>query len=69
MNGNLEEDFTLNSTQIYNLNGPFIVEAGVKLTIPAGTRVQALNGGTSVYIAVLKGGQIDIQGTEAVQCS
>ena len=65
MNGNLEEDFTLNSNQIYNLNGPFIVASGVKLTIPAGTRIQALNGGTSVYIAVLKGGQIDIQGTEA----
>jgi len=65
MNGNLDEDFTLNSNQIYNLNAAFIVEPGVKLTIPAGTRIQALNGGTSVYIAVLKGGQIDIQGTEA----
>jgi hypothetical protein len=65
MSGNLDEDFTLNSNQIYNLNASFIVESGVKLTIPAGTRVQALNGGTSVYIAVLKGGQIDIQGTEA----
>ena len=65
MSGNLEEDFTLNSNQIYNLNASFIVESGVKLTIPAGTRIQALDGGTSVYIAVLKGGQIDIQGTEA----
>jgi len=65
MSGNLEEDFTLNSNQIYNLNASFIVESGAKLTIPAGTRIQALDGGTSVYIAVLKGGQIDIQGTEA----
>ena len=65
MSGNLEEDFTLNSNQIYNLNASFIVESGVKLTIPAGTRILALDGGTSVYIAVLKGGQIDIQGTEA----
>ena len=65
MSGNLEEDFTLNSNQIYNLNASFIIESGVKLTIPAGTRIQALDGGTSVYIAVLKGGQIDIQGTEA----
>ena len=54
MNGNLDEDFTLNSNQIYNLNGSFIVESGATLTIPAGTRIQALNGGTSVYIAVLK---------------
>jgi hypothetical protein len=65
MNGNLDEDFTLNSSQIYNLNASFIIESGVTLTIPAGTRVQALNGGTSVYIAVLKGGKIDIQGTKA----
>ena len=65
MNGNLDEDFTLNSSQIYNLNGSFIVEFGATLTIPEGTRIQAINGGTSIYIAVLKGGQIDIQGTEA----
>ena len=65
MNGNLDEDFTLNSNQIYNLNGSFIVEFGATLTIPEGTRIQAINGGTSIYIAVLKGGQIDIQGTEA----
>ena len=63
MNGNLDEDFTLNSNQIYNLNASFIVEAGATLTIPAGTRIQAINGGTEVYIAVLKGGKIDIQGT------
>jgi hypothetical protein len=63
MNGNLDEDFTLNSNQIYNLNGSFIVESGAILTIPAGTRIQALNGGTSVYIAVLKGAKINIQGT------
>ena len=65
MNGNLDEDFTLNSSQIYNLNASFIVESGATLTIPAGTRIQALNGGTSVYIAVLKGGKIDVQGTES----
>lgn len=63
MNGNLDEDYTLNSGTVYNLNSSFIVESGAKLTIPAGTRIQALNGGTSVYIAVLKGAQIDIQGT------
>jgi len=63
MTGNLDEDFTLSSSTIYNLSSSFIVEPGATLTIPAGTRIQAANGGTSVYIAVLKGGKIDIQGT------
>ena len=65
MNGNLDESFTLNSSTIYNLNGSFIVESGVTLTIPAGTRIQASDGGTSVYIAVLKGGKIEVQGTSS----
>ena len=65
MNGNLEESFTLNSNTIYNLNASFIVEFGATLTIPAGTRIQAANGGTSVYIAILKGGKIDVQGTSS----
>ncbi|QVY64859.1 hypothetical protein [Polaribacter sp. Q13] len=65
MNGSLDEDFTLNASTVYNLNASFIVQSGATLTIPAGTRIQALNGGTSVFIAVLKGGKIDIQGTES----
>tara|TARA_B110001450_G_scaffold54492_1_gene50962 strand:+ start:4820 stop:6784 length:1965 start_codon:yes stop_codon:yes gene_type:complete len=65
MNGSLDEDFTLNSNTIYNLNSSFIIESGAMLTIPSGTRIQAQNGGTDVYIAVLKGGKIDIQGTES----
>ncbi len=65
MNGTLDEDYTLNSSQIYSLNGSFIVESGATLIIPAGTRIQAMNGGTSVYIAVLKGGMIQVEGTAA----
>jgi hypothetical protein len=65
MNGNLDEDYTLDAAKIYSLNASFIIESGATLTIPAGTSIQAVNGGTSVYIAVLKGGKIDIQGTEA----
>ena len=65
MNGNLDEDYTLDAAKIYSLSASFIIEAGATLTIPAGTSIQAVNGGTSVYIAVLKGGKIDIQGTEA----
>ena len=65
MNGNLDEDYTLDAAKIYSLSASFIIESGVTLTIPAGTSIQAVNGGTSVYIAVLKGGKIDIQGTES----
>ena len=65
MEGNLDESYTLNSSTIYSLTSSFIIESGVTLIIPAGTNIQAVNGGTSVYIAVLKGGKIDIQGTES----
>ncbi|WP_343330903.1 hypothetical protein [Polaribacter staleyi] len=63
MNGNLDEDYTLNAGTAYSLNGSFTIDSGAKLTIPAGTKIQALNGGTEVFIAVLQGGKIDIQGT------
>ncbi|NOR28797.1 MAG: hypothetical protein GQ540_09770 [Lutibacter sp.] len=63
MNGQLEEDFTLNAATSYELTGSFIVTDGVTLTIPAGTQIEADNGGTDVYIAVLKGGKIKINGT------
>lgn len=65
MEGNLDESYTLNSSTVYSLTSSFIIESGATLTIPAGTNIQAVNGGTSVYIAVLKGGKIDIQGTES----
>ena len=65
MSGNLEEDFTLNPSTNYTLTGSFIVTADVTLTIPSGTQILADNGGTDVYIAVLKGGKIQINGTES----
>ena len=65
MSGTLEEDFTLSASTIYNLSSSFIVESGVTLTVPAGTSIQAADGGKDVYIAVLKGGKIDVQGTES----
>ncbi|TVZ56617.1 hypothetical protein OD91_1908 [Lutibacter sp. Hel_I_33_5] len=65
LNGNLQEDYTLDANTVYNLNSSFIVEKGATITIPAGTRIQAANGGTNVYIAILKGGKIDIQGTSS----
>ncbi|REE83717.1 hypothetical protein BX611_1012 [Lutibacter oceani] len=65
MNGTLEENFTLNASTNYQLTGSFIVTDGVTLTIPSGTQIEADNGGTDVYIAVLKGGKININGTSS----
>ncbi len=56
---------TLDPAVTYSLNSSYIVQDGGKLVIPAGTKIIARDGGTDVYIAVLKGGIIDIQGTEA----
>ncbi|WP_417363150.1 hypothetical protein [Galbibacter sp.] len=63
LQGVLESEVTLDASVSYKLNSSFIVKDGGKLIIPAGTKITAASGGTSVYIAVLKGGQIDIQGT------
>ena len=65
MQGNLTESYTLNSGIQYNLTGQFTIGEGGSLTIPGGTRILADAGGTEVYIAVLKGGQIFINGNAA----
>ncbi|WP_299776782.1 hypothetical protein [uncultured Formosa sp.] len=64
LQGAVTGDITLDASISYILNSSYIVQDGGKLTIPAGTKITARDGGTGVYIAVLKGGQIDIQGTE-----
>ena len=63
--GNITSDVTLDATKSYLLTSSYIVESGAKLTIPAGTQIKAVAGGADVYIAVLKGAQIDIQGTDS----
>lgn len=63
MNGTLTESYTLDAAVNYQLTGSFIIPDGFSLTIPAGTNILADNGGTDVYIAVLKGGDIFINGT------
>jgi len=63
MNGTLTENFSLDANTKYQLTGSFIVPNGMSLTIPAGTKIVAKNGGTGVYIAVLMGGKININGT------
>jgi len=62
MNGTLDEDFTLSASTQYSLTGQFIIADGATLNIPAGTKIIVTNGGTDVYLAVLKGGQINING-------
>ena len=62
LNGALTESVTLDASVEYNLSGQFTVTDGVSLTIPAGTRIIADAGGSEVYIAVLKGAQIFING-------
>ena len=63
LNGTLEEGaVSLNASTVYELTGQFIVADGATLNIPAGTRILADDGGTDVYIAVLKGGEINING-------
>ncbi len=49
--------------ETYSLNGRLLVEDGGVLTIEAGTTIEAMPGFGS-YILVLKGGQINIMGTE-----
>ncbi|WP_297088923.1 hypothetical protein [uncultured Draconibacterium sp.] len=65
LEGQLTEDYSLDAAMTYSLSGSFIVPEGITLNIPAGTNIQAVNGGTDVYIAVLMGGKININGTES----
>jgi len=63
LSGTLNTSLTLDSSKKYRLSSSYIVEAGGKLTIPAGTKISARAGGVDVYLAVLIDGEIDIQGT------
>ena len=63
LNGNVESNVVLDASKTYRLTGSYIVQEGASLTIPAGTKIHADNGGTDVYIGVLMGGKIYINGT------
>jgi len=63
LNGNLEEDYTLDASTTYSLSGSFIVKSGYSLTIPAGTQIVADASGTDVYIAIMQDAKIFINGT------
>lgn len=64
LNGSITADRTLDPAQQYTIAGIVSVASGVKLTIPAGTEIVS-QVGTENYLAVLQGGEIDIQGTAA----
>ena len=58
---NITSDLTLNPSVQYTVSGPVLVNSGATLTIPAGTEIISQSG-TANYIAVLKGGSINIEG-------
>ncbi|WP_237708918.1 hypothetical protein [Gillisia marina] len=63
LQGVIEGELTLNADVSYDLTSSLIVKDGGTLTIPAGTKITARDGGTDVYIAVLQGGKINIDGS------
>ena len=65
LSGNLTSDLRLVAGTDYNLNGALFVKSGATLTIDAGVTINALAGGTDVYILVERGGTIIADGTAA----
>ena len=63
--GNLTADLVLDANVDYVLTGALLVKDGATLTIPAGTTIKAIAGGTDVYILVERGGKIIADGTPA----
>jgi len=63
LNGVLTQDYTLDANVPYKLEGSFVVSTGATLTIPAGTQIEARKGGSNIFIAVLQGAKININGT------
>lgn len=68
LTGSITADLTLDADITYFLDQTLSIEAGAKLTIPAGTKIIAdveSGNSTSTYILIQKGAEIDVQGTEA----
>ncbi|MBQ0734646.1 hypothetical protein [Aquimarina celericrescens] len=64
LSGIITANLTLDPNIEYKITGTVTVADGVTLTIPAGTEIVSETG-TDKYLAVLKGADIDIQGTAA----
>ena len=65
LNGKLEEDFTLDASISYTLSGSFLIDDGATLNVPAGTQITAAANGVDIFIAVLQGGKINVNGTDS----
>ncbi|PRX56527.1 multidrug transporter [Flagellimonas meridianipacifica] len=63
--GFITEDTTLDPSITYRLAAATFIDEGATLTIPAGTVIEAEPNGVQNYIAVLRGSQIQINGTAA----
>ena len=63
LQGEITGDITLAASKNWILTGALIVADGGKLTIEAGTTIKAEAGGTDVYIAVERNGEIQAVGT------
>jgi hypothetical protein len=63
--GDITGDITLDASKVYKLTGLVKVKNNAKLTIPAGTRIEA-TGGTSAAIIVEQGGKIFVNGTATI---
>lgn len=66
LKGEITGDITLAASRDWVLTGPLVVNDGGSLTIEAGTTIMAAAGGTNVYIAVERGGEIQAIGTAAL---
>ena len=65
LTGSISGTVDLDASIAYELPGTLIVPSGATLNIPAGTKITATGFGTTTYIGVLKGGTININGTES----
>lgn len=65
--GEMTEDLTLDASKAYKLVGALVMTEGTKLTIPAGTVIEATEVSATNpnvrYIAIARGAEIEVQGT------
>jgi len=66
LSGTITQNMSLNAGTVYTLKGPVVVDNGITLTIPAGTRIEGYaedDAEEVAFLAVKPGGKIIAQGT------
>jgi len=63
ISGTYTTDLDLEAKNSYVLNGALVMASGTKLTIEAGTTINALVSGSDIYIAIAQGAKIEANGT------